>query len=161
MQTVTSFAPIVDALVTLAGAVITVCVPIVTLKLTNWLGVKMDSEHRDALNAAIETALGKALQFGQAAGDSALANVTIKNAALSAAVTYVDGNAGEAVAFFGLTDAGIAEKLAARLAKLLHVTNDAPASDPAKAEATAAMLKRTENLAPVVAAPPVIAQSII
>jgi len=145
-----NLSPLLDAAAGLAGAVITVCTPIITLKVNSWLGVKMDAEHRDALNVAIETGLGKVLQFGQEAGDHALSNVTIKNAALATAVSYVTANAPDAVSHFGLTNSAIAEKIAARLAKALHETGNAPASDPTKTEETAQMLAK---VAPALATP--------
>jgi hypothetical protein len=137
-----NLAPLLDVAVSLASAVLMACIPIVTIKFTSLLGVKMDSEQRDSLNSAVTAGLGKALQFGQEAGDHALSNVTIKNAALATAVGYVTANAPDAVAHFGLTNSAIAEKVAAHLALALHETGNAPASEPAKADATAAMLAR-------------------
>ena len=139
-----NLAPIFDAVATLAGAVIIACVPIVTFKVTSWLGVKMDSEHRDSLNMSVSNAVGEALKVGQTAGDKALSNVTIKNAALNAAVAYVNANASDAVAHFGLTDETIAQKVSNKLAIALHespVSDEAPTPEVAK---TAAMLDKIE-----------------
>lgn len=137
-----NLAPLLDTLVSLAAAIVAACVPIVTVKLTGWLGVKLDTEHQFALNAALENALGVALKFGQQAGDSALSNVTLKNASVAAAVAYVNANAGKAVSYFGLSEEQIAEKIAARLAVLLHTTGTAPPDNPALAQQTAALLER-------------------
>jgi hypothetical protein len=146
-----NLSPIVDAIGALAAAVITTCTPIITLKVTTWLGVKMDTEHRMALNAALQNGLGIALKYGQDAGDHALSNVVIKNASVSAAVAYVNANAGDAVSYFGLTDAGIAEKVGAQLATLLHVTNTAAADNVSTATQTSAMLSKVAEVQP---APP-------
>jgi hypothetical protein len=136
-----NLAPILDTFGSLAAAVIATCVPILTMKALSYLGLNTDVAQRDALNTTLTNALGKALQTGQQAGDSALANVTIKNAALASAVAYVNANAPAAVGYFGLSDSAIAEKVGAKLSLALHQTGTAPAPDPEKAAATAAMLE--------------------
>jgi hypothetical protein len=145
-----NLSPLLDAVAVLAGAVITACVPIVTLKVTGWLGLKVTAAQEEALNGTIQTALDQALQYGQQVGDSALANVTIKNAALASAVAFVLTNAPAAIAHFGLSDADIADRVAGALAKLLHETNTAPPPDPAKAASEVERLNRAMGPTPFI-----------
>jgi len=113
------------------------------------LKVNLDAAHTATLEQALDNAVGTALSLGQSAGDSYLANVTIKDAALAKAVSYVSTYAPAAIAYFGLTPASIAEKVDAKLAKLLHVTNTVPPVNAAKADYTAAMLSKA-NIGPAV-----------
>ncbi len=134
-----NLSPLVDGSVTLLSAVLTACIPVMLLKLNQAFNLHLDSAHKATLETALDNAVGKGLSFGQAAGDAYLSNVTIKNAALSSMVSYVTAMAPDAVAHFGLSDADLAEKAAAKLGKALHV----PATPDAAptANATASMLE--------------------
>lgn len=113
--------PVVEAAATLASAVFAASAPIVVLKLNSMLKLNLDQAHRTAISTALDNALGLGLQLAQEAGDAHLSNVNIRNAALAAMVGYVRQTVPAAVSHFGLTDALIAQKAAARLASALHV----------------------------------------
>lgn len=129
---------LVDAAATLASAVLAACAPIVVLKLSTMLKLNLDQSHRTAIATALDTAVGIGLQMAQEAGDASLANVTVKGAALSAMVGYVKQVVPAAVNHFGLTDAAIAQKAAARLSAALHVSVASPGVALPAAPATAA-----------------------
>ena len=132
--------PIVEAAATLASAVLAASAPIVVLKLNSMLKLNLDQAHRTAISTALDNALGLGLQLAQEAGDAHLSNVTIRNAALTAMVGYVNQAVPAAVRHFGLTDASISQKAAARLASALHVPTSTATTTPVTAAATAITL---------------------
>ncbi|MCB8874786.1 hypothetical protein [Acidisoma silvae] len=117
-----------DGAVTLASAGIAALSPILVVKLSAFLKLNLDQTHRGALTSALETALGLGLQLAKEAGDTHLANVNVKSAALAAMVGYVKQVVPDAISHFGLTDDAIAQKAAARLATTLHTTTAASAA---------------------------------
>lgn len=127
--------PLVDAAVTLVSAIFAACAPLLLLKLNTMLKLDLDQNHREALAHALQTALGLGLQSAQAAGDTMLANVPLRNAALATMVSYVKQVVPEAVSHFALTDDAIAAKAAAALATALHVP--VPLTTPAASLAPA------------------------
>ncbi|WP_419757338.1 hypothetical protein [Acidisoma sp.] len=132
--------PIVEAAATLASAVFAASAPIVVLKLNSMLKLNLDQAHRTAISTALDNALGLGLQLAEEAGDAHLSNVTIRSAALTAMVGYVKQTVPAAVSHFGLTDASIAQKAAARLASALHVPTAMAAAKPTGAAITPAGL---------------------
>ena len=119
------------ALMALLAAIASAAIPVLLSWGSQVLGLHLDKQHRDALTTTINNAIGVVLSAAQNAGDARLGNVSIKNAALGSALQYVLENAPSAVAHFGLSDDAIAQKVAAQLAIVLHVTNSTPASAPA------------------------------
>ena len=127
------FSPLVDVAATLASAVFAAAAPIVVLKLNSMLKLNLDQTHRTAVAAALDNALGLGLQLAQEAGDARLSNVNIRSAALAAMVGYVKQTVPAAVTHFGLTDDSIAQKAAARLAGVLHVSTETSLLSPTPA----------------------------
>jgi hypothetical protein len=84
------------------------------------LKLNLDQTHRTAVATALDNALGVGLQLAQEAGDAHLSSINIRGAALAAMVSYVKQTVPAAVSHFGLTDAAIAQKAAARVAAALH-----------------------------------------
>jgi predicted metalloprotease with PDZ domain len=117
-----NLSPLMDAAVTLVSAIVAASAPILLIKLSTMLKLNLDQNHRDAIAAALQTALGVGLQIAQDKGDAKLANVNVKSAALAAMVGYVKQAVPEAVTHFGLTDDALAQQAAARLAATLHVS---------------------------------------
>jgi outer membrane biosynthesis protein TonB len=66
------------------------------------------------------------LSYGQANGDQFLQDHSVKSAALGAAMNYVADQASAAKAHFGLTDADIATKITAHVAKDLALATPIP-----------------------------------
>lgn len=128
--------PIVNALVPIAAAVVTTCVPVAVGYLIHKVGLDKDSALRDSLNTALTNGIGQAVLYGQKQGDAALSNVQIKNGALAAMVAYAAANAPDAIKHFGLTPDDVAQKAAGLLAQHLAYTA-APASPPVVPEAKA------------------------
>jgi len=137
-----NLAPLMDVFVALASATLTACIPIVVYKLVQVLHLSLSTQQEASLNSSIATGLGKALSYGQAAGDAALSNVTIKNAALSTAASFVVADAPAAMTQLGYTPADVAEIVSARMAKLLHETT--PAVTTPEAVKTAAMMQKAD-----------------
>ncbi len=114
----TNLQPVVDALLPVATIIVGICVPVITVKLTTFLGLKIDSAHQNALDAAIEDAIGKILHLATAtaAMGPRVVSVPVSGAAITDAVASVRADAPKAVAHFKLTDADITRKLDARWA---------------------------------------------
>lgn len=129
-----NLAPLADAAITLASAVVTVCIPVVVAFVAKKVGFDKDVALRDSLTTALQRGVGVALSAAQVAGDHRMQDVNIRNAALATVVQYAAQNAPDAVAHFGLSNADIAQKAAAELALKLHVMVpvDAPAVDADK-----------------------------
>lgn len=132
--------PLTDSTVTLASAGIAALCPVLVVKLSTFFKLNLDQAHRDAIASALETALGIGLQIAKEAGDTQLANVNVKSAALAAMVGYVKQSVPEAVSHFSLTDDALAQQATAKLATVLHTT------------AAAAALNAVTGLLPTVAA---------
>jgi hypothetical protein len=115
--------PLSDAAVTLASAAFAALTPLVVIKLNAFLKLNLDQTHRDAVSSALETALGLGLQLAKEAGDSHLANVSVRSAAVGAMVGYVKQAVPEAIGHFGLSDEAIAQKASAKLATALHASS--------------------------------------
>lgn len=138
------FSPLLHGVATLATASIAACTPIITYKVTRWLHVDVTDKQMASFNDSIETALGKALAYGQAAGDAALSNVTIKNAALNSALSFALADAPAEIKALGYSAADVAEILAGRLAKALHVSLPAVPSATTDTGKTAAMMEKAD-----------------
>lgn len=137
--------PLTDSTVTLASAGIAALCPVLVVKLSAFFKLNLDQTHRAALASALETALGLGLQIAKEAGDTQLANVNVKSAAVAAMVGYVKQSVPDAVSHFGLTDDALAQKASAKLTTVLHTT------------AAAAAINAVTSLLPAVAtvlAPP-------
>jgi uncharacterized protein with beta-barrel porin domain len=132
--------PLTDSTVTLASAGIAALCPVLVVKLSTFFKLNLDQAHRDAIASALETALGIGLQIAKEAGDTQLANVNVKSAALAAMVGYVKQSVPDAVSHFSLTDDALAQQATAKLATVLHTT------------AAAAALNAVTGLLPTVAA---------
>jgi uncharacterized protein with beta-barrel porin domain len=132
--------PLTDSTVTLASAGIAALCPVLVVKLSTFFKLNLDQAHRDAIASALETALGIGLQIAKEAGDTQLANVNVKSAALAAMVGYVKQSVPDAVGHFSLTDDALAQQATAKLATVLHTT------------AAAAALNAVTGLLPTVAA---------
>jgi hypothetical protein len=125
-----NFSPLVDISATLASAIFAACAPVAVLKLNGLFKLNLDQTHRTAIATALDNALGLGLKVAQEAGDADLGSVNTRSAALATMVGYVKETVPSAVAHFGLTDDGLAQKAAARLAAFLHVPAAAPAVTP-------------------------------
>jgi hypothetical protein len=141
-----NLAPLLDAAASLLSLTLIGAVPILLPAALKLLHVNIDAAHEASLENTISSAIGKAIQYGTAAGDPLLANVTIKNSALNAAAAFAMDDAPVQVAALGYTKQSIAEVIDARLAKALAAkpTVVAAPDTPPTAEAvkTAAMLER-------------------
>jgi hypothetical protein len=117
--------PLFNSILTVAGTVIAGVLLLVIKKYVT------DKNAQDVLATAISNASGVALSVGQANGDQFLQNHAVKNAALGQAINYVADQAAQAKAHFGLTDADIATKITAHVAKDLSLATPIPPSPPA------------------------------
>ena len=109
VQTITS------DLLPVVTVIVGICVPVVTLKATQWLGVSIDAAHRSALDAAIETAIGKIIAIGTGGLASAVRTISGAPSDIEAAVASVKRDAPKAVSHLGLSDADLADKINTRL----------------------------------------------
>lgn len=76
-------------------------------------GLQIEEQHRNAFQTALTNAAGLAIAKGKdiAAGKS----VDVKNPAIADAVNYVIAAAPDALKYFGITPAAIAEKVTAKI----------------------------------------------
>jgi hypothetical protein len=131
-----NLAPLLDSGVALVAATITAVTPIIVPKILQLLKIQLTNAQEQSLETTLENAVGEALKYGQAAGDTALSNVTIKNAAISQALTFAMNDAPAEIEALGYSPAEIGQLIANKIATKLHVT--APAS-PEVAKTAAAI----------------------
>jgi hypothetical protein len=122
-----NLAPLMDAFVALLAASLTACIPILVPKLLAMMHVNVTAQQESSLENSLKTAVGKSLAYGQAAGDSALSNVTIKNAALSHGLAFLMADAPTELKSLGYSPDEAASVIAGRLAHALNATTPAPA----------------------------------
>jgi hypothetical protein len=105
------------------GIVFSVILALIGMALTKYV---KDDNARKVLATAFSNAAGVALAYGQANGDQFLQDHSVKSAALGAAMNYVADQAAQAKAHFNLTDADIATKITAHVAKSLSLATPIP-----------------------------------
>ena len=144
-----NLAPLLDIAGSIASLAVAGAVPIVVPKLVALLHVNISAAQESSLENTITTSVGKAIAYGQKAGDAQLQNVTIKDAALSAAATFAANDAPVAMAALGYTPQSLAEVIDARITHALATTPTVvatPALAPtAEALQTAAMLEKAAD----------------
>jgi hypothetical protein len=107
------------------GIVVTVAIAIASALISKYV---KDKDARDTLTNALNNAAGVALHYGQTQGDQFLQSHSVKNAALNEGMNYIADQAVKAKDHFGLTDADIATKLTAHVAKALSLATPIPPS---------------------------------
>jgi len=130
------------------GIIMSVILSIIGLWLLKYV---KDDNARKVLATAFSNAAGVALDYGQKNGDQFLQDHSVKSAALGAAMNYVADQASQAKAHFNLTDADIATKITAHVAKELSLATPIP---PAAAPVVV-VDPASEQPAPIVPKPPV------
>lgn len=106
-----------------ASIIVAVVVALVGMAINKYV---KDTNARNTLTTALSNASGVALSYGQANGDQFLQSHSVKSAALGAAMNYVADQAAQAKAHFNLTDADIATKITAHVAKSLSLATPIP-----------------------------------
>jgi hypothetical protein len=107
----------------IASIIVAVIVALVGMAINKYV---KDTNARNTLTTALSNASGVALSYGQANGDQFLQDHSVKSAALNAAMNYIADQAAGAKAHFGLTDADIATKITAHVAKSLSLATPIP-----------------------------------
>lgn len=119
----TTMAVLVPLFDSLLGIVVTVAIAIASALISKYV---KDKDARDTLTNALNNAAGVALHYGQTQGDQFLQSHSVKSAALVEGMQYVADQAVKAKDHFGLTDADIATKLTAHVAKALSLATPIP-----------------------------------
>lgn len=119
-------APVVDTVTSYVSAgisaVVALAIGILSSRIYALLGISIEAKHREALHSAIMTGVNAGLaKVSDLIGGKA---VDVKSSAVAEAVNYVTQAVPDAVKFFGLSEAKLAEMVTA---KLQAVTGFAPA----------------------------------
>lgn len=109
------FAEITPYILALFGAVITAAITWATKKLSDWTGITIEANHREAL----QSALMNGARFALAKATPTELKLDLKNATLASAVRFVLDSVPDAVAYFGLTPEDIERHLAPKVAAIL------------------------------------------
>jgi len=121
----TTMAVLVPLFDSLLGIVATVAIAIASALISKYV---KDKGARDTLTNALNNASGVVLHYGQTQGDQFLQSHSVKSAALMEGMQYIADQAVKAKDHFGLTDADIATKLTAHVAKALSLATPIPPS---------------------------------
>jgi hypothetical protein len=150
-----NLAPLLDVAASIVSLTVAGAVPVVVPKLLALMHITASAQQEASLENTITSSIGKAIAYGEKAGDPLLQNVTIKNSALGAAVAFAVDDAPEQLKALGYTPQSIAEVIDARITHALATTPTVVATPavPPSADAlkTAAMLEKAG--APVEASP--------
>lgn len=104
----------------LLGAVITGILGWLASILKSKWSLDIEASHRDALQTALTNAAALLIQKGISATSSKV--VDVGNPLVKAAIDYVQANAKDAMAYFGLSPEQVAEKIAAKLPQIPAAT---------------------------------------
>jgi hypothetical protein len=114
-----------------ASAVITAVVAAVGFWARRWIGLEGEARMREALHSALSTGAAAAIAAISDAAARKLSRIEIESELVAGAVSYVLRATPDAVRFFGLDEARLAEMVRAKLIQLLPAA--AQASSSAKA----------------------------
>jgi len=121
---------LLDAALSLASLALAGAVPIVLPRLLALMHIQVTAQQEVSLENTLTSAVGAALSYGKTAGDPLLANVQIRNSALSAAAAFAADDAPVAMAALGYTPQSLAEVIDARISHALAGKQPAPPPAP-------------------------------